>query len=1126
MDTLKNINIYFLSCLLIGLFGLPNQSQAQNSNFIGGGQPTKRAYEKAANKATNKRHYKEAIRHYQGAVTLDSTHIENQYKLGEAARKYGAYAIAKSAYDAVVVLDTLNNYPKAGLYLAQMEKRLGNYPEANTLIGQLETMPSLPSIPNFQVLVNNERNDLDYIDNLEFDELNNLDNSNLKAGEYEVLCLGTGVNTIYSEVSPFWRNERLYYSSLQFDKTDDKTVPLRKFARTLHSNRVEDGQNWTGLNVTNKTTAHFTFTPDDSQMFFTICDYNDENKIECKIYSRDKLNSGWGEPNKLPSNINQTGSTSTHPAVGIDERGRPTLFYVSNRQDGKGGMDIWQVEILDRGKYGKPQNMAINTDEDEITPFFHFESNALYFSSEGHLSRGGHDVFRINRMENLDNWTSIQYLPEPLNTGYNDFSFFLEPTGERGYMASNREGCYELEDGDLACYDIFQVNVGNEILPPCEPLYVVNVKRNTEIPLQSDLLSVKVSDGEIEKDLFPDDNGLFIYKGMRESLPSFTVKYGDIYEEVKNGSSGSQCDTINLTFVVDPCVTSVTIQVLDSLTNEPIIGAEVIIIDNGKEHKEYIDERGNPAVFTNIFENETYLLIINAKGYQSQAIDCQPIRCVRLKHKYYLIPNPPPLPPLPPNCTTEVAIQVFDSLTNEPIIGAEVIIIEAGKEHKQVNEEGNEFKFTNIFEELEHLLIINKEGYQTKIVPCRPVRCGLLQAKIHLIPNEPCVPNFEIAVFKETKGLGQFLDGQVYVREGSNELLIKPEEDGIYRYKGKTNTDYYVYVEVDGKKVADREFSRAQLCGDLEVNLKVPPNDECSAELKLMIYDETMEKRINNATVTFFELGSILRSSITARAVTGKQELTTYSNEFVFSVDKGNAYMIIIDQVNYFPDTIIVEKVDCDAIERKIGLKPKSCEFCDFLPLTCYFENAIPRPERGRTPDTVCTRSYNDFYRTYYTQKNISKYQLEFGRAEADKANRDALVSDFFFDDVKSGHDKLNAFRVELLERLKAGQSFKLSIRGFCSNLATSDYNQKLAHRRVWSIKNYFIKTYGPEFKPFINNGRLELVEIPIGEVGQGFDNPKNRKDAVYNPISARQRKVVIERADVITTLSSTNEEE
>jgi len=139
----------------------------------------------------------------------------------------------------------------------------------------------------------------------------------------------------------------------------------------------------------------------------------------------------WGAPKKLPAPINSKfweGSCSVNADNNV-------LFFVSNRPDGFGGKDIYMIRKLPNGIWAAPKNLGptINTAEDEDAPFIHVDGKTLYFSSKGHKSMGGYDIFKSTYNEGA--WTTPVNIGYPINTAEDDRFFVLSPDGRRGYYA-------------------------------------------------------------------------------------------------------------------------------------------------------------------------------------------------------------------------------------------------------------------------------------------------------------------------------------------------------------------------------------------------------------------------------------------------------------------------------------------------------------------------------------------------------------------------------------------------------------------------------------------------------------------------------------------------------------------
>lgn len=139
----------------------------------------------------------------------------------------------------------------------------------------------------------------------------------------------------------------------------------------------------------------------------------------------------WSPLKELPFNSNDY--SCGHPSLSLDGK---TLYFASNMPGGKGGTDIYYVTRTDIG-WSEPVNIGadINTEGDEMTPFIH-KNGHLYFSSSSHQGMGGLDIFEA--IKNPDGSYKVINMGFPLNSSFDDFSFYLLPDGISGYIASNR----------------------------------------------------------------------------------------------------------------------------------------------------------------------------------------------------------------------------------------------------------------------------------------------------------------------------------------------------------------------------------------------------------------------------------------------------------------------------------------------------------------------------------------------------------------------------------------------------------------------------------------------------------------------------------------------------------------
>ena len=150
------------------------------------------------------------------------------------------------------------------------------------------------------------------------------------------------------------------------------------------------------------------------------------------LYMSKKTGNAWSEPERL--SISDSLAWDGSPSFSADER---TLYFSSNRRGGKGGVDLYRVPIDNSGRFGRPINLGstINTPGDELFPYVS-ANGKLYFSSDGHPSIGGLDLFVASRNESE---IVVEHLGVPINSIGDDFAISFSDSTQ-GYISSNRPG--------------------------------------------------------------------------------------------------------------------------------------------------------------------------------------------------------------------------------------------------------------------------------------------------------------------------------------------------------------------------------------------------------------------------------------------------------------------------------------------------------------------------------------------------------------------------------------------------------------------------------------------------------------------------------------------------------------
>jgi hypothetical protein len=129
---------------------------------------------------------------------------------------------------------------------------------------------------------------------------------------------------------------------------------------------------------------------------------------------------------------------------------------------------------------------SINSTEDEEGVFIHPNGNTLFFSSKGHNSMGGYDIFMSVYDETTKTWSNAQNLGAPLNTIGNDIYFTLEANGKTGYYASSKFGAL----GGTGDVDIYSVIFSEDLTKKNITLLKGRVANKDGNPIES-IIAVK-----------------------------------------------------------------------------------------------------------------------------------------------------------------------------------------------------------------------------------------------------------------------------------------------------------------------------------------------------------------------------------------------------------------------------------------------------------------------------------------------------------------------------------------------------------------------------------------------------------------------------------------------------------
>ncbi len=167
----------------------------------------------------------------------------------------------------------------------------------------------------------------------------------------------------------------------------------------------------------------------DGTTLYLVRDDNDNGNL----YESKRVAGKWQPMKKLKKTIN-TKHWETHASICNNDQ---TLYFTSDKPGGFGGLDVYKTTRTVNGNWGKAENLGptINSRFDEETPYFDDTRKALYFSSQGHYSMGGFDIFCS--LLNDSGFTEPLNIGFPINSVSNDLVYIAKMDTILAYASLN-----------------------------------------------------------------------------------------------------------------------------------------------------------------------------------------------------------------------------------------------------------------------------------------------------------------------------------------------------------------------------------------------------------------------------------------------------------------------------------------------------------------------------------------------------------------------------------------------------------------------------------------------------------------------------------------------------------------
>ncbi len=473
------MNIFFYTCFL-WLVILPAQAQ--------------KTYTTESKKAI--KYYEEALQVYRmkdfllaeelfkKAIDTDSRFQEAYIVLGELYWEWLKYMEAATIYKQGLDIDP-SFYPKGYLNVAKLYILQGRYEEAKQ--SYLVFLEVKEETVTDEVINRVEHG----IAQCEF-----AIEQMAHPVDFQPVNMGTNINSVENDYWPSFSadNQTLVITRLL---KMSSAIPPHYQEDFYISNRV-DGE-WEKmknigppLNTSDNEGAQ-SISADGKTMVYTVC--NRKGVVgRCDLYWSKLENDTWTLPVNMGTEIN-TVHKETQPSLSADGR---TVYFASDRQGTKGGLDLWKSNKNTDETWSTPVNLgdSVNTPEDELSPFIHHDGTTLYFSSYGHLGMGGADIF-ISKMNEDGEWGIPGNLGYPINTHEDEIGLIVNTSGTVAYYSGMSER------GDDK--DIFKFDIPEEIRPT-EVSYMKGkvYDRYTKFPLYAEFELTNLNTGTIINHSFSD----------------------------------------------------------------------------------------------------------------------------------------------------------------------------------------------------------------------------------------------------------------------------------------------------------------------------------------------------------------------------------------------------------------------------------------------------------------------------------------------------------------------------------------------------------------------------------------------------------------------------------------------
>ncbi|MEZ5040062.1 MAG: hypothetical protein R2828_09220 [Saprospiraceae bacterium] len=405
------------------------------------------AYKKSAENAYFNKDYPTAYVHASQVLKQEPENVLFLKIGAESAVEVCEFDQAERYFSLVQAYNQEEDYAIENFFMAKIRHRQGRYDEAADFYRMFIEVPGNATDPALIALAKIKLDEAVYY--IDFFEQNPPENSN----NFQIRMMGDLSTPGQSDFAMPWYNENIIVGKLTPPEQCECEKPCSDKMQ-LYQRSSAGNQEKLLLPKGFKDVGHITYANQGQRAYFTACTCK-ADEYTCEIYYADRLqgagSEGWSKPIKVPG-INHPGYTSTQPYYHPIEGTIGRLYYASNYHadaTGRRDLDIYYTDIEGNSFQPSINIVDINTTGDEVTPFYHAKTYALYFSSNGRRTLGGYDFDVFKYVPDgtqpsdcpgqaVEETESLVNLGAAINSQYDDLYFSMDQEGTRMIFSSNR----------------------------------------------------------------------------------------------------------------------------------------------------------------------------------------------------------------------------------------------------------------------------------------------------------------------------------------------------------------------------------------------------------------------------------------------------------------------------------------------------------------------------------------------------------------------------------------------------------------------------------------------------------------------------------------------------------------